>query len=132
MHHMTTFTFRDSKSGDTATVDARSLNEAKYRLFGDRMGATWTIWECRDGHEVFYHYTVGGDCVKGPRPATVALDNMRDAARQLILEALDEVGRSTAGMPVTPGWTDRELPDLFRSLDAHLDRMLARAGVAAR
>lgn len=54
--------------------------------------------------------------------------DLRDAARAAVLEALDRVFRES-GLPFPKGREgalDGDLPDLFRPLDAHIDRLCSR------
>ena len=49
-----------------------------------------------------------------------------DEGRQTVLDALDEFVRVSVGHVGARGWTDQELPDLFRSVDAQLDKIAER------
>jgi hypothetical protein len=51
-----------------------------------------------------------------------------DDARDAVLAALD-AWATESGLNVD-GWKDHELPTLFRGIDAHIDRVIDRSGIA--
>jgi hypothetical protein len=56
-------------------------------------------------------------------------DDVREAFRLRLLEALDSAAQSLTGEPDC-GWTDSDLPHLFRALDAQIERWAERKDVA--
>jgi len=50
-------------------------------------------------------------------------DSKEDKFRHAVLDALDHAAY-LCGMP--SGWTDQDLPELFRAIDSHRERLEAR------
>lgn len=53
---------------------------------------------------------------------------LRDDARDAVLKALDEWAKASGLPTVRQGATDADLPELFRALDAQVDRVIERSG----
>lgn len=59
-------------------------------------------------------------------PDSMTLDDFILAGRQVVLDALDEFIRDKLEHEKARGWTDAELPELFKGVDAHLKTVAER------
>lgn len=59
-------------------------------------------------------------------PSSMTLDDFILAGRQVVLDALDEFIRDKLNHEKARGWTDGELPELFKGVDAHLKTVAGR------
>jgi len=55
-----------------------------------------------------------------------APEDFRDRVRDAVLASLDEVAAELKVPGKSPGALDKDLPDLFRALDAHADKLWQR------
>lgn len=66
------------------------------------------------------------------RAKVLKRDQVTDAFRRAFLKAMDREAVRQFGLPVQmeaqAGALDQDLPDLFRTLDAQVDRLAARYG----
>ena len=69
---------------------------------------------------------LGGTASYALRDQTISREKWIDEGRQAVLDALDEFTRISVGHVKARGWTDQELPDLFRAVDAHLNKIAER------
>lgn len=56
----------------------------------------------------------------------IHIEQFSDVLRTKVLEAIDEVTQEFVNHPKAKGWKDSDLPDLFKGLDAHIQRLAAR------
>lgn len=56
-------------------------------------------------------------------------DDVREVFRQHVLDALDAAGKLFTN-EARAGWTDQDLPALFKALDAQIERWADRADIA--
>ena len=56
-------------------------------------------------------------------------DDVRETFREEVLTALDKAAKKYTG-ETNSGWTDQDLPEFFKALDAQIERIAERNNIA--
>lgn len=56
----------------------------------------------------------------------ISIETFKDGLRNAILATLDTYMQEVADCETAKGWRDKDLPELFKAIDAHADTLEAR------
>jgi hypothetical protein len=96
--------FRNVATGEVRRATAHAQNAARDMVPDAFDKAAWPVWECWGGGECYWHMTLAGDCVGGPRPVVAASPPAVDPL-QVAIEALRSI---YSGSAVTGRWIDAD------------------------